>query len=418
MILIGNQRGGAHDLAVHLTKDENDHVHIHELRGFVANDLKSAFREVEAVSKGTKCRQYLYSLSLNPPQNENVSTKAFEKAIDQAENRLGLTDQPRAIVFHEKEGRRHVHVVWSRIDVEQMKAVQLSHSKRKLSALSKQLYLDHGWRLPAGHVDKTLCDPANFTLEDWQQAKRTGSDPRKVKEDIQNAWHDRKNAVDFEESLKRQGYTLAKGDRRAIVVVDRFGEVRSLARQLKIKTKALKEVFGNTGHLRPVKDVQNEKKEALSKQLSALAIQLNQKQQEIKAAFEAKLESLRDKQRSERKALTNKQEKRAAREAVKLQSRFRTGLKGAWDFIRGEHYRISQKNKLEAAIAQSRDEKEKDNLIKAHLKERQALAVEEKLAIEKTKALAIQKRDIEQDIKEQAIQKDQQKHLPQRRLSL
>lgn len=34
--------------------------------------------------------------------------------------------QPRAVVFHEKENRRHCHVVWSRIDTEAMKAIPMS----------------------------------------------------------------------------------------------------------------------------------------------------------------------------------------------------------------------------------------------------------------------------------------------------
>ena len=39
MILHGNQRGGARDLALHLLKDENEHVEVHELRGFVSDNL-------------------------------------------------------------------------------------------------------------------------------------------------------------------------------------------------------------------------------------------------------------------------------------------------------------------------------------------------------------------------------------------
>jgi hypothetical protein len=40
MILKGSQRAGATPLAAHLLRvDENDHVEVHELRGFVANDL-------------------------------------------------------------------------------------------------------------------------------------------------------------------------------------------------------------------------------------------------------------------------------------------------------------------------------------------------------------------------------------------
>jgi len=79
MILHGSQRGGARDLALHLLKEENDHVEVHELRGFVSDDLVSALNEVHAISRGTKARQYLFSLSLNPPPDVNVSIEDFEE---------------------------------------------------------------------------------------------------------------------------------------------------------------------------------------------------------------------------------------------------------------------------------------------------------------------------------------------------
>ena len=66
-----------------------------------------------------------FSLSLSPPPNERVPIEVFETAIEQIEQKLGLEDQPRAVVFHEKEGRRHAHVVWSRIDTDEMKAINL-----------------------------------------------------------------------------------------------------------------------------------------------------------------------------------------------------------------------------------------------------------------------------------------------------
>ena len=42
MILKGSQRGGARDLAVHLMKEENDHVEVHALRGYASDGLKDA----------------------------------------------------------------------------------------------------------------------------------------------------------------------------------------------------------------------------------------------------------------------------------------------------------------------------------------------------------------------------------------
>lgn len=154
MILVGNQRGGAKNLALHLLKDENDHVDLHELRGFVARDLRGAFNEAYAVSRGTRCKQYLFSCSLNPPATANVKTEDFEKAINRIEAELGLVGQPRAIVFHEKAGRRHAHCVWSRIRADDMKAVQLSYTRRKLMRVARELYIEHGM----DHAARPLTD--------------------------------------------------------------------------------------------------------------------------------------------------------------------------------------------------------------------------------------------------------------------
>ena len=75
MILKGNQRGGGNQLAAHLMKmEDNEHVHIHELRGFVSDDLHSAFHEANAVSRGTHATHFLFSLSLYPPPNEIQNT--------------------------------------------------------------------------------------------------------------------------------------------------------------------------------------------------------------------------------------------------------------------------------------------------------------------------------------------------------
>ena len=51
MILVGNQRGGAKDLALHLLKEENEHVDVHEVRGFASNTLMAALNESYAISR-------------------------------------------------------------------------------------------------------------------------------------------------------------------------------------------------------------------------------------------------------------------------------------------------------------------------------------------------------------------------------
>jgi len=85
-----------------------------------------------------------FSLSLNPPPKVRVPIEVFESAIETIEQRLGLVGQPRAVVFHEKDGRRHAHAVWSRIDTEHMKAVNLSHYKLKLRDIARFMEMRSG----------------------------------------------------------------------------------------------------------------------------------------------------------------------------------------------------------------------------------------------------------------------------------
>ena len=37
--------------------------------------------------------------------------------------------------------------------------------------------LEHGWTMPEGLNHSHARDPRNFTLAEWQQAKRIGKDP-------------------------------------------------------------------------------------------------------------------------------------------------------------------------------------------------------------------------------------------------
>ena len=244
MILVGNQRGGAKDLALHLLKEENDHVQVHELRGFASDNLVSALNESYAISRGTRCKQFLYSMSLNPPPDEQVGTQAFEDAINRAEERLGLTGQPRAIVFHEKEGRRHAHAVWSRIKADEMKAVHMFKDREKLMEVSRDLYREHGWKMPRGMMRSEERDPRNFSLAEWQQAKRAKQDPSEIKTAIKECWAVSDSRAAFEHALQSRGLKLARGDRRGFVAVDMTGEPYSVSRWAEVKTKDVRARLG------------------------------------------------------------------------------------------------------------------------------------------------------------------------------
>ena len=175
MLCKGSQRGGGLDLAQHLLNDlDNDHIEVHEIRGVAARDLTDAFLEIEAHAAGTRAKQAFFSVQLSPPKGSHIEHDhaAYERAAALIEEKYpDLAKQPRAIVFHEKEGRRHGHVVWSRIDTERVKAVQLSHSKLKLREVSRTMYREYGLEMPAGYQNSRDADPRNYDLTVWQHVQ-------------------------------------------------------------------------------------------------------------------------------------------------------------------------------------------------------------------------------------------------------
>jgi len=166
-------------------------------------------------------RQFIVSESQSSA--ERVPIEAFDEAIEQVERKLGLDGQPRAIVFHEKESRRHAHCVWSRIDTGEMKAINLPHYKVKLRDVSRNLYLEHGWKMPPGLMERKSRNPLNFSREEWQQARRAGLHPKEIKRAFQESWAVSDNRKAFAQALLSKGFVLARGDRRGYVALDYRG---------------------------------------------------------------------------------------------------------------------------------------------------------------------------------------------------
>lgn len=353
LILIGNQRGGARDLSRHLLKPDNDRVEVHELRGFIAEDLHGALQESYAVSRATRCKQHLYSLSLNPPKDAQFDDVEFVETVDRIETALGLTDQPRAIVFHEKNGRRHAHAVWSRIDIEQGRAIHLPFTKNKLQDISRDIYIERGWQMPRGFVDRDFVDPRNFTLAEWQQAKRAEKDPKKLKGFFQDSWAISDCGTSFSHALETRGFYLARGDRRGFIAVDHTGEAFSLSRWIGVKPKNLKARLGAPDNL-PSKDEAHVKAaRTITTRLEDLKSDLQKQDERKRQEFEKAQTVLnRERQQAETR-LINQHALRTVVEKAQREARLRCGIMGFWDRVTGKRQRVEARNALEAE--QSRD---------------------------------------------------------------
>lgn len=377
MILKASQRGGAKQLGTHLLKTtENEHVEVHEVRGFMAQDLLGALREAEAISKGTRCKQPLFSVSLSPPQHESVRVDVFENALAAIEERNGLSGQPRVIVFHEKDGRRHCHAVWSRIDAETMTARPLPFFKTKLREVSKQLYLENGWQMPRGLMDSKECDPRNFTLAEWQQAKRAKLDARDLKGAIQECWAVSDNRASFAKALEERGLFLARGDRRSHVALTHDGEVFSIPRIIGKKAKDVAARLGPADDLRGVGETKSRIAHDILPRIKSYMSEARQNAARELAPLEQQRQSMQAKHQSERLVMDAGQKARAETENRQRAERLRKGLAGVWDRLRGEYAKRRKQNEMEAHFALQRDREQRHAMLQAQLRERQELQMQ------------------------------------------
>ena len=236
MVIKGTSVAGAKRLAVHLMRtDTNERAEVLELRGVAAEDLRGGLQEIEAVATGTRCQKPFYHASINTRADERLGVEQRLQAIDRLELELGLTGQPRAVVLHEKEGREHCHIVWSRIDLEHMRALPDSHNYRKHEIVARELEREFGHaRVQGAHIERDgqPRPERTPTHAEMQQAERGGVAASDAKALITGIWQRTDSGQAFKTALEQEDWLLARGDRRDFVAIDPAGITHSLARRI------------------------------------------------------------------------------------------------------------------------------------------------------------------------------------------
>ena len=246
MIIKGKSRAGASGLAAHLgNAEKNERVQLLETKNTIATDLRGALVEMEAYAAGTRCQKSLYHAAMSPEPPHRLTPEQRLEAVDALEAKMGLTGHARAVVLHEKEGREHLHVVWSRIDIKTMKSVSDSHNYRRHEEVARDLERSFGHeRVQGAHHEREGVERPDRTPSraELRQEERTGITGKQVKADVTAAFQASDGPEAFRTALEDAGYLLAKGDKRDFVVLDQAGGVHSLARRLDgVKAAELRE---------------------------------------------------------------------------------------------------------------------------------------------------------------------------------
>lgn len=226
--------------------EENERVSIAEMKGLYAEDVPEAFRELKALAAGTRAENYFYHASINPREDERLSPEQWEFAVDRLEHNLGLDGHARFQVEHEKEGRTHRHIVWSRVDPDTMTIT--SDSFTYLAHDQTRAELEHEFHHEPTPPTPQPSQRRSREIPDWEnfRAQESGIDPKDVKAEVTALWQRSDSGAAFVAALQESGYTICQGN-RGYCIIDSYGDSHSLVRRLDgIKTAELREYLSGT----------------------------------------------------------------------------------------------------------------------------------------------------------------------------
>ncbi|MCZ4262323.1 hypothetical protein O4G76_15895 [Limimaricola sp. G21655-S1] len=300
-----------------------------------------------------------------------------------------------------------------------MKAVHLSHDRSRLMDCAVQLARKFGLELPPGlkaweeksrTFEKDKLDPS---LAEKAQSQKSGITPDERRDAITRAYEQSDTAEAFRAALSAQGYVLARGDRRAFVVVDEQCDVHSLTRYVKghkakdIKAKLAAIEFDNLPDVDQAKELIRERQRnqsqqqgegdsghvddgAMVRRREEYARELQRQQDKRRAALRGQTQELLIRQQQERMALHAAQAKDKsglffrARRAV-------ADLIGRTPALRSI---LAPLQKLTGLDPIERHKREGEALVRRHEREKQMMGRKERFLarIEQREAMAMERK--------------------------
>ncbi|NCA83697.1 MAG: hypothetical protein EOM72_13325, partial [Opitutae bacterium] len=186
---------------------------------WTAEHAETLKRESGQSSAGRKAELPVYHLSLSWAPDETPDREEMVSTAREALKTLGLDTHQALIVSHNDEPHSHVHILVNRVNPETGVMNRLSRSNRKLSA----------WALD---YEKTQGRVRCAQRIESNRALARGQKPRHSDQVIRDAWSGSDSGRAFQSALAEQGYILARGNTR-IVVVDPAGKAINPTRQLR-----------------------------------------------------------------------------------------------------------------------------------------------------------------------------------------
>ena len=251
------------------THDWNDEVELICSYNLAAGeDVPGALLEMSAVAVGSRCWRFLYAGTINPDRADGreLTPVEAESAAWKLLASLGFSANHQWFLQrHKKKGRIHYHVCANRVDPVTLKAVGLNWNYPKQEQAARELETLFDLRpTPGIFAGRKKGKNGRFDGErpvavmsknDYQQSERTQIPVEFVIRDLRQIWAGLTTSTRsvsevhgfgqmFAEQLRLAGYTLARGDKRDLVVVDWIGGVYSPVRRLGLKVAEFRQAIG------------------------------------------------------------------------------------------------------------------------------------------------------------------------------
>lgn len=230
MIIKGNLHDNGAKLArymIHGKRDEQ--AELWQVRGFAELDVIDAFRSIHIMSEATQCEKPFFHVQVRNAEHDRALMRdEWERIADRIEARIGYHDQPRAIAFHidMATGQEHMHIAWSRIDDEKMKARPLPYYKQRLKSTAREL--EEALGLTRVRNEREAGEPRSARRNEAEQSRRLEVDGKDIRQTIRNCYERSDNGKSLQHALADEGLILARGDKRDFVVIDHAGGIHAL----------------------------------------------------------------------------------------------------------------------------------------------------------------------------------------------
>lgn len=239
---------GGPALARYLTEGKNEHAEVLELRNMDAPSLQAALFDMDRLADGSRCHAHALHIQMRAAPGERLSADHWREAADRVTALFGMEQHQAALVLHHQpDGCTHAHLVLNRVHPETLIAADLWRSKKKCIDLSRELEKEWGLRQVSSQSQHRHRDCySKAARNEAEQARRTGENVHDLQAYVRQLWENSTSGLEFAEALEAEGFQLAKGDRRAYVVLDRQGNPYSLGqRTTGAKAREVRERLGD-----------------------------------------------------------------------------------------------------------------------------------------------------------------------------